>query len=167
MDIVTFMILKEMYTRFDNLIKKYPSLQKIETIGDSYMVVGDMYKKYDINIVINEIINFAENLLIETKKIIAPSYKLQLRIGIHIGSAIIGILGIDKPRLCVVGNTVNIAARLQSSTLPDTIQISEKLYSMLQDEDNKSKYVKKENVELKNISIINTFIRDNIVSNNI
>ena len=163
MDIITFMILRDMYTKFDNLIQKYPSLQKIETIGDSYMVIGDMYKEYDINIVINEIIHFAENLLLETKKIIAPSYKLQLRIGIHIGSVIIGILGTDKPRLCVVGNTVNIAARLQSSTLSDTIQISETLYSKISDENDKAKYRKKENVELKNICSMNTYIIENIV----
>lgn len=163
MDIVVFMILKDMYSKFDKMIQNYGSLQKIETIGDSYMIVGDLNNQYDLQIVITEILEFAEKLIIETKNITAPSYKLQLRIAIHIGSVQIGILGIDKPRLCVVGNTVNVSARLQTNTLPDTIQISEQLYMNIQDNEIKDKYTKKEDVELKNICTMNTYIRNNII----
>jgi hypothetical protein len=163
MDIVVFMILKDMYTRFDKLIQNYSSLQKIETIGDSYMVVGDLNNQYDSQIIIKEILEFAEKLIVETKNIVAPSYKLELRIGIHIGSVQIGILGIDKPRLCVIGNTVNVSARLQTNTLPDTIQISEKLYLNIEDNDIKEKFIKKNDVELKNICKMNTYVRNNII----
>ena len=158
MDMIVYMILDDMYSRFDKLLENFTSLQKIETIGDSYMVVGDLNKKNTMDIIIKEIIQLAEKLIIETKNVIAPSYELEIRIGIHIGSAVIGILGKEKPRLCVIGNTINIAARLQTNTYSDTIQISEKLYNKIPDDDTKIKFTKKENVELKNICTMNTYV---------
>ena len=158
MDMIVYMILNDMYSRFDNLLQKFTSLQKIETIGDSYMVVGDLNKKHKSDIIIKEILQLAEGLIIETKNVKAPSYKLKIRIGIHFGPAVIGILGKEKPRLCVIGNTVNIAARLQTNTFSDTIQISEKLYNKILDDDIKIKFTKKENVDLKNICSMNTYV---------
>jgi class 3 adenylate cyclase len=158
MDMIVYMILDDMYSKFDNLLKKFTSLQKIETIGDSYMVVGGLNKDNTMDVIIKEILQIAEALIIETKNVRAPSYNLEIRVGIHIGSAVIGILGKDKPRLCVIGNTVNIAARLQTNTFSDTIQISEKLYNKILDDDLKIKFTKKENVGLKNICSMNTYV---------
>jgi class 3 adenylate cyclase len=90
-----------------------------------------------------------------------------IRVGIHIGSVSVGILGNEIPRLCVVGNTVNMASRLQSTADPDTIQISHHIYEQLEEMDLKNKFeiCKKENVFLKNIGSVTTYIVTPIISN--
>ena len=85
---------------------------------------------------------------------------LQLRVGITMGSVSIGILGNEVPRLCVVGNAVNVASRLQSTADPDSIQMSRNIYEQLQEItfDEAIEVTKKENVFLKNLGTINTFV---------
>jgi len=70
----------------------------------------------------------------------------------------IGILGNEIPRLCVVGNTVNVAARLQSTAEEDTIQMSRHVYEQMK-EGMVSDIVifRKENVFLKNIGSVTTY----------
>jgi class 3 adenylate cyclase len=78
-----------------------------------------------------------------------------------LGTVNIGILGNEIPRLCVVGNVVNVASRLQSTADPDTIQVSYHIYEQTQDidfEKVKVRFCKKENVFLKNIGMVNTYV---------
>jgi len=160
-DKVIFQLLYSIYTSFDNIIKKYPHLQKIETIGDAYMVVGDIFRNSNNHkIVIKEILLFAFDILNEIKKIQTPDDKsLSIRIGINMGNVSIGILSNEIPRLCVVGNTVNVAARLQSTAEVDTIQMSRHIYEQLEEIefDKKFEIIINENVFLKNIGSITTY----------
>jgi len=166
---IIFELLNILYTKFDNIIKKYSHLQKIETIGDAYMVVGDIFRNDDnYKIVIKEIILIAFDFINEIKNIKTPDKNpLSIRIGINLGNVSIGILGTELPRLCVVGNTVNMASRLQSTADPDTIQISHHIYEQLEEMDLKNKFeiCKKENVFLKNIGSVTTYIVTPIISN--
>ena len=160
-DIVIFQLLYNIYSIFDNIIKKYPHLQKIETIGDAYMVVGDIFRN-DINhkILIKEIILFAFDILNEIKTIKTPDNEsLSIRIGINMGNVSVGILGNEIPRLCVVGNAVNMAARLQSTADVDTIQLSRHIYEQLEEIefDIEFEITKKENVFLKNMGSITSY----------
>jgi class 3 adenylate cyclase len=160
-DTIIFQLLYNIYTSFDNTIKKYPHLQKIETIGDAYMVVGDIFRN-SINhkIVVKEIILFALEIMREIKTIHTPdNTPLSIRIGINLGNVSIGILGNEIPRLCVVGNTVNMAARLQSTADIDTIQFSRHIYEQVQEiEFNETfEIVQKENVFLKNMGSVTTY----------
>ena len=160
-DKTIFQMLNSMYNAFDNIIKKYSHLQKIETIGDAYMVVGDIFRNsINVKIVIKEIILFALDIVKEIKTIKTPDdIPLSIRIGINMGNVSIGILGNEIPRLCVVGNTVNIASRLQSTAEIDTIQFSHHIYDQLEDIDFDEKFeiIKKENVFLKNMGSITTY----------
>ena len=160
-DKIIFELLYNVYIKFDTIIKKYPHLQKIETIGDAYMVVGDIYRNENNDkIVIKEIILFALDIVKEIKTIKTPDREpLCLRIGIHIGNVSIGILGNEIPRLCVVGNAVNVASRLQSTAEVDTIQFSKHIYEKIEeiDFDVNFEIIKKENVFLKNIGSITTY----------
>jgi class 3 adenylate cyclase len=160
-DQTIFRLLNNVYILFDNIIKKYRYIQKIETIGDAYMAVGDIYKSTkDQNMIIKEIILFALELIREIKAIKTPDKKpLQIRVGINIGDVSIGILGNENPRLCVVGNTVNMASRLQSTADIDTIQISENIYEYIKNInfDNNIQIKKKEKVFLKNIGSVTTY----------
>jgi len=160
-DTVIFQLLYNIYTSFDNIIKKYPHLQKIETIGDAYMVVGDIFRN-DINykIVIKEILLFAFEILNEIKTIKTPDNEpLSIRIGINMGNVSIGILGNELPRLCVVGNAVNMAARLQSTADVDTIQLSRHIYEQLEEIefDIEFEIITKENVFLKNMGSVTSY----------
>jgi class 3 adenylate cyclase len=129
--------LDKIYNHFDNIIKKYPLLQKIETIGDAYMVVGDIYReKLNHEDVVKSMILLGLDFIKEIKTIETPDgSNLCIRLGINLGPVNIGILGNEIPRLCVVGNTVNVAARLQSCAVPDSIQMSSHVYEQTQDID--------------------------------
>jgi class 3 adenylate cyclase len=160
-DEIIFNLLNNIYTKFDVIIKKYFHLQKIETIGDAYMVVGDIFRS-EINhkVVVKEIILLALEFIKEIKKIKTPNkIPLCIRIGINMGTVNVGILGNEIPRLCVVGNTVNVAARLQSTADADTIQMSRHVYEHAEEIDFgfPIEYVKKDNIFLKNIGSVNTF----------
>ncbi len=60
-------------------------------------------------------------------------YSFQLRIGIHTGEAVAGVIGIKKFSYDIWGDTVNTASRMESHALPDTIQVSEATYRILKD----------------------------------
>jgi class 3 adenylate cyclase len=160
-DKIIFQLLYNIYTSFDAIIKKYPHLQKIETIGDAYMVVGDIFRNStNHKVVIKEIVLFALDIAKEIKKIKTPdNITLCIRIGINIGNVTIGILGNEIPRLCVVGNAVNMASRLQSTAEVDTIQLSRHIYEQLDniEFDVSFKIITKENVFLKNMGSVTTY----------
>jgi len=164
---IIFKLLDNVYYHFDNIIKKYLYLQKIETIGDAYMVVGDIFRdELNYKNVVKEIILLALEFIKEIKTIKTPdNIPLCIRIGINIGNVNIGILGNEIPRLCVVGNTVNVAARLQSTADSDTIQMSRHIYEFVNEIDFgiNIEYIEKDNVFLKNIGSITTY---NIKPNN-
>ena len=114
---------------------------------------------------VKEIILLGLEFIKEIKNIETPNnIPLSIRIGIHIGNVNIGILGNENPRLCIVGNTVNFASRLQSTADKDTIQLSRHIYEFAQDIDFgiKIEYIIKENVFLKNLGSVVTY---NIIPN--
>jgi class 3 adenylate cyclase len=155
---IIYKLLNAVYTRFDDIINTYENLQKIETIGDAYMVVSDIYTNDQTHNVKNTIL-FALDILREIKTIPTPDgVPLQLRIGINLGNVVVGILGVEIPRLCVIGNTVNVANRLQTTTEPDTIQISTHVYEIAKEKMNYIYFEEKKNVFLKNLGSRTTYI---------
>jgi len=155
---VVYNLLNNIYTRFDDIINKYENLQKIETIGDAYMVVSDIYTNDQTNNIKNMIL-FAFDILKEIKHIPTPdNVPLKLRIGINLGKVVVGILGVEIPRLCVIGNTVNVANRLQTSTDPDTIQISTHVYEIAKEKFDDIHFEEKKNVFLKNLGSRTTYV---------
>ena len=160
-DKIIFKLLNDVYRTFDKIIKKYANLQKIETIGDAYMVVGDIYRHSNNHTkVIHQMILLSFEFIREIRNIDTPDNSpLSLRIGINMGKVSIGILGNEIPRLCVVGNAVNVAARLQSTADVNSIQMSRHIYEQLGEItfDESFKIITKENVFLKNIGSVNTF----------
>jgi len=157
-DSVIFRLLNNIYTVFDEAVVKYSNLQKIETIGDAYMVVGDIYNQ-DTQTNVRNIVLLSIEFMRLIKTIPTPDgVPLQLRIGIHLGKVTVGILGNEIPRLCVVGNTVNVASRLQSTAEPDGIQMSRHVYEFASELDlGIEEYHMKENVYLKNLGSVTTY----------
>ena len=169
-DIVIFELLNNIYNSFDNIIKKFHSLQKIETIGDAYMVVGDIFSNSEKHVVVKDIILFAFEIMNAIKLVNTPNNKpLELRVGINIGNVSIGILGNEIPRMCVVGHTVNMTSRLQSTADIGSIQLSEDVYDIIIGNklfDNEFEIIRNDNIFLKNIGEVTTFSIKNIPISN-
>jgi class 3 adenylate cyclase len=150
-------LLNEMYIRFDIILRKYKFLTKIETIGDSYMVVGNILNKNDISECIYNIIILGFEFIDSLKYLkIYNNLTREVRIGVHCGPIVSGILGLDIPRFCIIGNTVNYTSRLQTTSEPNKIQISDEIYEYIKD-NSLFTFQKRENIYLKNIGTKTTY----------
>ena len=128
--------LSECFTGFDDIIEKY-NLERIKTIGDSYMCAGGIptvNQDHPVNIVkaALEILAYME----ETNKKIVATYgiPLEIRIGIHTGPVVAGVVGKKKYAYDIWGSTVNIASRMESSGQSGLINISAALFEMVKHE---------------------------------
>ncbi|VXD20764.1 PAS fold family [Planktothrix serta PCC 8927] len=125
-------LLNELFSAFDRLTEKY-GLEKIKTIGDAYMVVGGLpYHRSDHAIAIAEMALDMQNAIIEFNQIHHKAFSL--RIGIHSGPVVAGVIGIKKFLYDLWGDTVNIASRMESHGLAGRIQMSEDTYYLLPDQ---------------------------------
>lgn len=123
------------FKAFDNLISRY-NIEKIKTIGDSYMCVGGLPLANKSHA--EDIINFA----LEIQKYMTGHLQQQksegkelfkLRIGIHTGPVVAGIVGVKKFSYDIWGDTVNIASRMQSSGEAGKINISFSTYELVKE----------------------------------
>lgn len=123
------------FEAFDDIIEKN-GLEKIKTIGDAYMCAGGLPQENSghptatINAAI-EMQQFMDKLKTERVKAKRPYW--DLRIGIHTGEIIAGVVGKKKFAYDIWGNTVNIASRMETACEPGKINISEATYSLVKD----------------------------------
>eukprot|EP01135_Chromosphaera_perkinsii_P006231 Nk52_evm8s462 gene=Nk52_evmTU8s462 len=106
--------LNQLYTYFDKVLGHF-DVYKVETIGDAYMVVSGLPTRNKCHSV--EVCKMAQSLLSAIRNFTIPHQPkktLQLRIGIHSGSVVAGVVGLKMPRYCLFGDTVNTASRMET-----------------------------------------------------
>ncbi|XP_062864408.1 atrial natriuretic peptide receptor 1 [Trichomycterus rosablanca] len=118
-------MLNDLYTYFDHIIDNH-DVYKVETIGDAYMVVsglpirnGDEHAREVARMslaIVQGMQHFHSTNV--------PRQQLKVRIGIHSGPCVAGVVGLKMPRYCLFGDTVNTASRMESYGLPLKIHLS-------------------------------------------
>jgi ligand-binding sensor domain-containing protein/class 3 adenylate cyclase len=149
------------FSSFDNIMNQF-GLEKIKTIGDAYIAAGGLpegNKAAPKNVVEAAIAmqQVVENLKQERVENNLPYF--ELRIGIHTGPVVAGVVGIKKFQYDIWGDTVNLAARMEQSGVPGKINISEDTYELVKE---KFTCVHRGKVEAKNKGEIDMYFVDQI-----
>jgi adenylate cyclase len=125
----TVSMLNDIFGRFDEIAEKY-GLEKIKTIGDCYMVVGGVPKRDPLHC--QHIMFFA----IDAIKI-ANDYSqnfpipIKIRVGVHTGTVVAGVVGKRKFSFDLWGDVVNVASRFEASGVPNRVHVSDTVRSRL------------------------------------
>ena len=123
--------LDECFIKFDEIIERY-KLEKIKTIGDAYMCAGGIPIENQENplLILLAAIEIRE-FMKELKDRKKDEKYWELRLGIHTGPLIAGVVGKKKFAYDIWGDTVNTARRMESSSIPGKINISGATYNLV------------------------------------
>jgi len=124
------------FKAFDKIITSY-GIEKIKTIGDSYMAAGGLHTPRtsttkDVVMAGLDIQAFIEERKSDLESQNKPFF--EMRVGIHTGPVVAGIVGVKKFQYDIWGDTVNVASRMESSGQIGTVNISETTYNLVKDE---------------------------------
>ncbi len=144
---------------FDEIIQRH-NIERIKIIGDCYMCAGGIpvantTNPIDVVAAAREMCSFMHKINIDKKA--AGHEFFNLRIGVHSGPIVAGIVGTKKFAYDIWGDTVNIAARLESSGEVGQINISEDTYKLIKD---KFKCTPRGKLEAKNKGLIDMYFVD-------
>lgn len=119
--------LDAVFEQFDQVCTKY-GIEKLKTIGDSYMAAGGLTNQnpahpIDVCLAAIDIMDFVKQVNIVRRDITGGSF-WQMRIGIHTGPVIAGIIGRTRFAYDIWGDAVNVASRMESASEPGRINIS-------------------------------------------
>jgi class 3 adenylate cyclase len=118
-------VLNTVFSAFDEIAERH-GLEKIKTIGDAYMAVGGLAAESGVADPAVAVGEAALELVAATEEIGARlGYDLSLRVGVHAGPSVAGVIGTKKFIYDVWGDAVNRASRMESHGVPGRVQVSE------------------------------------------
>ena len=123
-------VLDRLYARFDELVAER-GLEKIKTIGDAYMAAGGVPDRLDDHAA--RVVDLGLAMIDAAREQDMGTADLRLRIGVHSGPVIGGVIGHRKFAFDIWGETVNVASRLESQGVPGRVQVSEATWSKVAD----------------------------------
>ncbi len=123
-------VLNQYFTAFDRIMGKY-GLEKLKTIGDSYMFVSGLPHRSGSHPV--DAVLAALEMVRAVEAMAGDPVDWKMRVGIHTGPVIAGVVGIRKFAFDVWGESVNLASRMESSGSPNRVNISERTYVRVKD----------------------------------
>ncbi len=123
--------LNDIFKNFDAIIDKY-DLEKLKTIGDSYMVGGGLPKESEDHAVkaVSAAIEMLDFIKVRNEN---SQYQWKMRVGAHSGNVIAGVVGKNKFTYDVWGDTVNIANLMERYSEPGKINVSSSTYNLIKD----------------------------------
>ncbi|HEY2390038.1 MAG TPA: adenylate/guanylate cyclase domain-containing protein [Candidatus Angelobacter sp.] len=124
-------ILSRYFTAFDNIMKRY-NLEKLKTIGDCYMFVGGLPLRTPSHPV-DTILAAFEMLRVSNELAKEGPVAWQLRIGVHTGPVVAGVVGIHKFTFDIWGDAVNFSSRMEASGAPGRVNLSASTYTRIKD----------------------------------
>ena len=127
--------LDKAFNAFDDIAEKH-NIEKIKTSGDAYMAAGGVPIRNKTNPVDCILAAMRMQAFMKDAQMRAPSEApiWELRIGLHTGEIIAGVVGKKKFAYDIWGDTVNVASRMETLSYPGRINISENTYALIKDQ---------------------------------
>ncbi|EGD74225.1 NO-insensitive guanylyl cyclase III [Salpingoeca rosetta] len=149
-------MLHHLFVKFDDLADKH-GCYKVETIGDAYMVAAGCPEECEDHAV--RIARLAIDMVrtAETVKSPLDGEPIRIRVGLHSGPLMAGVVGRARPRYCLFGDTVNVASRMESNGLPGCIQATYRFTQALPT-DHEFEIVPRGHIDIKGKGHMKTFL---------
>ena len=141
--------MNELFSGFDAICER-TGIEKIKTIGDAYLAVGGLDGGTDHATAVAEA---ALQMVEQVEASAGHGADWRVRIGLHLGPAVAGVIGTSKFAYDVWGDTVNVAARLEAASEPNRIHVSGTLAAQLAD---RYRLMPRGAVELKGKGLVET-----------
>ncbi|XP_033639896.1 adenylate cyclase type 5-like [Asterias rubens] len=131
-------LLNEILHDFDEIIgdPKFFQIEKIKTIGSTYMAASGLTDETfdrENNGHVVALADLAFHLLAQLRYVNEHSFNsFKMRVGLNVGPVVSGVIGARKPQYDIWGNTVNVSSRMDSTGVPDKIQVTQEMANILQ-----------------------------------
>jgi class 3 adenylate cyclase len=172
-------MLQNLFNRFDQLCDVH-GVMKLETIGDAYLCATNLLEEdaNNVDVARNAAIRalaMAKDMIREARNVHVPfsrkavhvpwashafddTERLEIRVGIHVGDITCGVLGQRLPKFTICGTTVNLAARMEQTSQPSHIRVTEDFHALIGD--NEKGWLGKETIPIKNMGTVDTYLLD-------
>eukprot|EP01137_Pigoraptor_chileana_P002421 Opistho-2@2305 len=126
-------LLNRLYTSFDAIVDRYDAY-KVETIGDAYMIVSGLpIRNTNHACVMADLAMELRTAATQIDVSDQETDQLALRVGLHSGPCLAGVVGRNRPRYCLFGDTVNTASRMESTGEAFKVHVSTTTHALLID----------------------------------
>ena len=121
-------VLNSLFSKFDNEAQRL-GIERIKTIGDAYMAIGGLVRSAETADHAESAAHLAFAMQAAVRRLKDEmGYPIDIRIGIHVGQVVAGVIGIKRPAYDAWGEGVNLASRIEGRAVPGTILVSESAY---------------------------------------